>query len=217
MARKGSVLVLASAVLTLAACSSDDDASPSTTPESLATTSTAAPTTSTSTTAPPTTQATTTTIDPAQTLAAQVEADFREADRLGREASMDPFDAEKEAAALDRRLGFVRQNFAERLARYRTENLAIRENETIPATIVVEHPARLIPPSSDVIEMQVCEVDSWIVVEVGAGPNGTDAIVNPDVVAYRAQVFMRNVDGSWKYEGGNDLASWEGATSCPAQ
>lgn len=211
------MLVLASAVLTLAACSSDDDASPSTTPESLATTSTAAPTTSTSTTAPPTTQATTTTIDPAQTLAAQVEADFREADRLGREASMDPFDAEKEAAALDRRLGFVRQNFAERLARYRTENLAIRENETIPATIVVEHPARLIPPSSDVIEMQVCEVDSWIVVEVGAGPNGTDAIVNPDVVAYRAQVFMRNVDGSWKYEGGNDLASWEGATSCPAQ
>jgi hypothetical protein len=214
MARKGGALILASAVLTLAACSgSDGDASLSTVPVTVAPT-TAAPTT---TSAPTTTQAPTTTIDPAVALAAEVEADYREAIRLGDEALQDPFDAARETAALDRRLGIIRENFAERLARYRTESLAIRENETVPATIVVEQPARLVPPSDDVIEMQVCEVDSWIVVEVGAGPNGTDAVVNPDVVAYRAQVFMRNVDGVWKYEGGNDLASWEGATSCPAE
>ena len=170
MARKGGVLVLASAMLTLAACSSDGDASPSTTPASTAgpAATTAAPT---STSTPPTTQAPTTTIDPNESLAAQVEADFREAIQLGRQASQDPFDTEREAAALDRRLGAVRENFAERLALYRTDNLAIRENETVPATIVVERPARLVPPSDDVIEMQVCEVDSWIVVEVGAGPN----------------------------------------------
>jgi hypothetical protein len=214
MARKGGALILASAVLTLAACSgSDGDASLSTVVATVAPT-TAAPTT---TSAPTTTQAPTTTIDPAVALAAEVEADYREAIRLGDEALQDPFDAARETAALDRRLGIIRENFAERLARYRTESLAIRENETVPATIVVEQPARLVPPSDDVIEMQVCEVDSWIVVEVGAGPNGTDAVVNPDVVAYRAQVFMRNVDGVWKYEGGNDLASWEGATSCPAE
>jgi hypothetical protein len=214
MARKGSVLVLASAMLTLAACSSDGEATPATSatpaPATVATT-TAAPTTS----APSTTQPPTTTIDPAVVLADEVEADYREAIRLGDEALQEPFDATREMAALDRRLGVVQENFAERLARYRAENLAIRENEAIPATIVVEQPARLIPPSGDVIEMQVCEVDSWILVEVGAGPNGTDAVVNPDVVAYRAQVFMRNVDGVWRYEGGNDLASWEGATSCP--
>jgi hypothetical protein len=201
-------------MLLLAACSgSDGDAAPSTTPAPVATTAaTPAPTT---TSVPSTTQAPTTTIDPAQTLAAEVEADFREAIRLGDEALQEPFDAARAAAALDRRLGVVRENFAERLARYRTENLAIRQNETVPATIVVEQPARRIPPSDDVIEMQVCEVDSWIVVEVGAGPNGTDAVVNPDVVAYRAQIFMRNVDGIWRYEGGNDLASWEGVASCP--
>ncbi len=208
------MLAVAAAMLLLAACSgSDGDAAPSTTPAPVATTAATPATTTTS--VPSTTQAPTTTIDPAQTLAAEVEADFREAIRLGDEALQEPFDAARAAAALDRRLGVVRENFAERLARYRTENLAIRQNETVPATIVVEQPARRIPPSDDVIEMQVCEVDSWIVVEVGAGPNGTDAVVNPDVVAYRAQIFMRNVDGIWRYEGGNDLASWEGVASCP--
>ena len=49
-------------------------------------------------------------------------------DRLGREASQDPFNADKEAAALDRRLGVVRENFAAKLADYRTRNYAIRPN-----------------------------------------------------------------------------------------
>ena len=44
---------------------------------------------------------------------------------------------------------------------------------------------------SDVAEVQICEVNSWILVEVGAGPNGTDAIVNPDVIASRSTVFLR--------------------------
>jgi hypothetical protein len=212
MARRGSVLVVACAVSLAAACSSTDGDG------STVTTATPTPTDSdpTTTPAPPTTEAPTTTLDPAQALAAQVEADYREAIRLGDEASRDPFDALREQAALDRRLGVVREKFADRLAHYRENNLAIRENETIPAKIVVEVPARLIAPSDDVIEMQVCEVDSWILVEVGAGPDGTDAVVNPDMASYRAQIFMRNVDGVWKYEGGNDLESWPGMTSCPA-
>jgi hypothetical protein len=210
------VLVLASAMLTLAACSSDGAATPATTPTTPATpaTTTAAPTTTTS--APPTTQAPTTTVDPAVALAAEVEADFREADRLGREASLDPFDAEEDAAALDRRLGVVAENFATRLAAWRELNFALRENADVPASIVVELPARLVLEGRDVVEMQVCEVDSWLVVEVGAGPNGSEAVVNADVSASRAPVFMRLVGGVWKFEGGNDLDSWEGATSCPA-
>lgn len=211
------MLAVALAWSLLAACStSGTDATPATTNTTNTTqpapsTTAAAPTTTTTTTNAPTT-----TIDPAEALAAQVEADYREAIRLADEALKNPFDAEAEAAALDRRLGVVRENFADRLAQYREDNFAIRENEAVPAAITVEIAARLIPPSDDVVEMQVCEVDSWIVVEVGAGPDGTDGIVNPDVAAYRAQIFMRNVDGVWKYEGGNDLESWEGVTLCPA-
>lgn len=217
MARKGSVLVLASAVLTLAACSSDDDASPSTTPESVATTSTAAPTTSTSTTAPPTTQATTTTIDPAQTLAAQVEADLLEAFRLGREAWQDPFNREKEQAALNRRLGVVRDNLANSLEEYRTRNYALRPNEVVPASVTVEGAPEFPGASGEVAQVQVCEVNSWILVEVGAGPSGIDAIVNQDVIVTRSDIFMRNVGGVWKFEGGNEIREWLGLDECPAE
>ncbi len=96
----------------LAACSSSgDDAATETTPTTspAPTTTTEPPPPPTSTT-PPTTEAPTTTLDEAAELAAQVEADFREADPAWRtKRSQDPFDAEKEAAALDRRLGVVRE------------------------------------------------------------------------------------------------------------
>jgi hypothetical protein len=212
MARKGGALILASAVLTLAACSgSDGDASLSTVPVSVAPT-TAAPTT---TSAPTTTQAPTTTIDPAEVLAAEVEADFREADRLGREASMDPFDAEKEAAALERRLGFAADSLAAELLDWREKNYALRSSAEVPALITIEVPAALVLEGADVAEMQICEVDSWVIVEVGAGPNGTDAIVNDEVLSYRTSVLLRNVNGIWRLEGGTEIERWEGAVPCP--
>ena len=96
---------------------------------------------------------------------------------------MDPFDAEKEAAALDRRLGVIRDNLARHAGRLPRTNYAIRENADDPASITVEVPPVLVVEGGDVAEMQICEVDSWILVEVGAGPNGADAIVNPDVAS----------------------------------
>jgi hypothetical protein len=199
----------------LASCAGSDEAAPDTTPEVSTTAATTVPDPTTTSVAP-TTEAPTTTTDPTAALAAQVEADYREAIRLGDEASGDPFDRALEEAALERRLGVVRENFAARLADYRDSNYAIRPSESVPATITVEVPARLVPPSDDVAEMLVCEVDSWVLVEVGAGPDQSDAVVDSEINAYRAQVFLRLVDGIWRYEGGNDLASWEGATSCPA-
>jgi hypothetical protein len=212
MARRGSVLVVACAVSLAAACSSTDG-------DGATVTATPTPTDSdpTTSTTPPTTEAPTTTLDPAQALAAQVEADFREADRLGREASMDPFDAVKEAAALDRRLGVIADSFAAKLADWRARNYALRTNPDVPASITVEVPATLVLEGADVAEMQICEVDSWIVVEPEAGPNGADAIVNSEIASYRSTIFLRNVDGVWRIEGGNELGRWEGLAECPVE
>jgi hypothetical protein len=218
MTRAGNVLVsavgVAVVVALLAAGCSSDEAIPATTVVEPTVVQTSSPT---PTSDPPTTTAApTTTLDPATALAEEVEADFLEADRLGREASMDPFDADKEAAALDRRLGVIRDNLAATLADYRANGYAIRANDATPASITVEMPATLVVEGGDAAEMQICEVDSWILVEPGAGPNGSDAVVNDEVVASRAQVFMRDVDGLWKYEGGAVIAEWEGAASCPS-
>jgi hypothetical protein len=216
MARKGGALAAAAAMLLLAACSGNDgDATPATTPAPVATTAaTPAPTT---TSAPPTTQAPTTTIDPAQTLAAEVEADLLEAFRLGREAWQDPFNQDKEQAALDRRLGVVRDDLAASLKDYRTRNYALRPNEVVPSSVTIEGSPEFPAASNDFAQVRVCEVNSWILVEVGAGPNGSDAIVNQDVIVTRSDVFMRNVDGVWKFEGGNEIREWQGLDECPAE
>jgi hypothetical protein len=214
MARKGGALILASAVLTLGACSgSDGDATPATTvtPATVAPT-TAAPTT---TSAPTTTQAPTTTIDPAETVAAEVEADLLEAYQLANQALQDPGDEQKEMAALDRRTGFARDDLEQKLADYRASNRAIRPNPLTEASMTVEVPAVLVLAGGDVAEVQTCEVDPWIVVEVGAGPDGSDAIVEPSLYSYRSTVLLRLVDGVWRIEGGTEIASWEGSTECP--
>jgi hypothetical protein len=211
MGRRGSALVVATVCL-LAACSSGEgDVAETTSVTRTVASSIDVPAT---TNVPTTSESPTTTIDPAAALAAEVEADFREADRLGREASMDPFDAAKEQTALEWRLGVIAENFAAKLADWRERNYALRENPDVPASITVEVPAALVLEGADVAEMQICEVDSWIVVEAGAGPNGTDSIVNDEVVASRATVLLRKVDGVWRYEGGSVVEEWEGRDAC---
>jgi hypothetical protein len=212
MARRGSALVVATVCL-LAACSSGDvDVAETTSVTLTVPSSIDVPAT---TNAPTTSESPTTTIDPADALAAEVEADFREADRLGREASMDPFDAAKEEAALEWRLGVIAENFAAKLADWRERNYALRENPDVPASITVEVPAALVLEGADVAEMQICEVNPWLVVEVGAGPNGTDALVDPEVVSSRARIFMREVGGAWRFEGSSLIGQWAGESACP--
>jgi hypothetical protein len=200
--------------MVLAACSSDPDVATDTTAVIPTVTAgdppptTPAPATTDSTPSPPTT------LDPASTLAADVEADLLEAFRLGREAEQDPFNAEKEAAALERRIGFSRERLAEVLAEYRQRNYAIRANEGSPASVMIEAPPSIVADAA-FAEVLVCEVNSWVLVEVGAGPDGSDSVVDPTVVATRSTIFLREVEGTWKVEGGEQLAQWENQRECP--
>ncbi|MGB7879885.1 MAG: hypothetical protein WBL31_14065, partial [Ilumatobacteraceae bacterium] len=91
-----------------------------------------------------------------------------------------------------------------------------RPNPDVQAATIIEVPPTLIEPSDDLSQVQVCEVDSWVVVEPGAGPNGADAIVNAEVNTYRSNFFLRLTDDRWKVEGSAQLGSWEGVEVCPA-
>lgn len=128
---------------------------------------------------------------------------------------MDPFNADLEQAALERRLGVFADELRVTLDDYRSRNYAIRPNPEVPAVVSVEVPAVLVGEAVDVAQLQICEVNSWILVEVGAGPDGSDAIVNPDVISTRATVLLRNEGGTWKIEGANQLGRWEGEPTCP--
>jgi hypothetical protein len=130
---------------------------------------------------------------------------------------MDPFDTAKEAAAMDRRLGVIAENFAVKLADWRERNYALRQHPDVPASITIEVPATLVLEGADVAELQICEVDSWVVVEVRAGPNGSDAVVNDEIASYRSTILLRKVEDVWRVEGGSELARWEGFTECPAE
>ncbi len=227
MTRAGNVLAsavgaLGVASLLAAGCSSSDAAPAATVvePTVVETTSpppaTDPPTADAPSTDPGTTITPSTTVDPAAALAAEVEADFLEADRLANEALQDPFSAAKEMQALNRRSGFARDALRQRLKEYRDQNFAIRPSPSVEASMTVESPAVLIAEGGDLAQIQTCEIDPWIVVEVGAGPNGSDAIVEPGLYAYRSTVFLRSIDGSWRIEGGSELERWSGVTECPS-
>lgn len=214
MARWRGVSV-AVAVLSLASCSSGGESTPATTsvPPTVPPSTEVSVTTGSSST----TTMVTTTSDPAEALAEEVEADLLEAFRLANEALQDPFDDAKEAAALAKRTGFAFEALKQKLEDYRQRNLAIRPNPDVAARLVVEQPAVLTADGADVAELVTCEVDPWVVVEVGAGPGGSDAIVGPELYSYRSTVYMRLIDVTWHVEGGSEITSWEGVAECPAE
>jgi len=221
----GLVAVLTAA---LAACGGGgDEAAPAT--ESVSVTApdavetTGVPTTSastTTTTSPPTaepttTRAPTTTIDPAEVFAAEVEADFRRARELELLASMDPTDEEAVDAALDARIGPDREALADYFEELLSHGRAIRPNPLVVGSTTIESPAGLVLEDSGVVELQECEVDPWILVEVTGAPDGSDAIVDDGVYAYRRVVILRMTDDGWRIEGARILGQWSGATECP--
>ena len=177
--------------------------------------STSAATTSTTTTAPTTTNAPTTTIDPAEALAAEVEADFRRARELELFASMDPTDQEAVDAALDARIGPDREALADYFEELIDRGRAIRPNPQVDGSSTIESPAGLVLADSGVAELQECEIDPWILVEVAGAPDGSDAIVDDGVYAYRRIVILRMTDAGWAIEGARILGQWVGATECP--
>lgn len=216
----GRWIALAVLAAALIGCSGGDEAGPATsasTPDATTTIPIETAATTTTSAPPATTAAPVTTVDPAVVLAEEVEKDFFEATDRYLEAMQDPTDGAKVAAAVATSVGSNREFVVERLELFRNRGWALRPNHEIPGEVTIEKPAELISPSTDLAQLQVCEVDSWLTVEVGGAIDGGDAIVDPDVVAIRSTFFVHLVDGSWRIEGSNQLGTWNGADSCPAE
>jgi hypothetical protein len=222
MTRAGNVLAsvvgaLGLVALLTAGCSSDEAATATTAiaPTTIVETTPLPPATDPTTTEPATTTAPTTTLDPATTLAAEVEADFLEAFAALYAVIQDPSNETLVSSALDWHIGSNRVFIAEQIDEYRLNGWVARPHPEVAAAVIVEVPAAAVEPSDDFVELQICEVDSWIVVEPGAGPDGGDAIVNDELNTYRSKYFVRQVDERWSIEGSSLEGSWLGLKTCP--
>jgi hypothetical protein len=94
-----------------------------------------------------------------------------------------------------------------------TEGWAVRPNPDVPEALTVEE---ITFDGHTNAALVVCIIDSGIVYEPGAGPDGGDAIVNDIIYAYRSEYLMSKVDGSWKLVDVIGVEEWQGVTECPA-
>lgn len=219
MSRRGHALVLVALTLPIAtaACSSGSDSSPSTSvAETIASTTDPSTTDATTSTSATTTEATTTTIDPADAFAADVEADLLETVELKNLAIQSPSDMQAVEAALAGFTGGNLEYIRAQLEEYRSKGWVARANDSVEYMLTIEQRAQPNGGQPDSAVVQVCEIDPWIIVEPGAGPGGSDAIVNDDVYAYRSLFVLELVDGRWLIRGSDPIGEWTGVTECPA-
>jgi hypothetical protein len=218
------VVALATATgLLLAACSNDDGeaapdsveppASDAPAPTDPTTVATDPPTTTAATT---TSDAPTTTVDPAAALADLIKQTRLAAEEARSAALADPSNADLRTAIANFRTGGALARAIATLDDLVANGQVVRRNPANPTTITFEGKLQL-PAGPDGAEAHLieCRVDSDVLYEVGTGPNGTDVLINDTVIAERLRTRYVLEGGTWKIEGGEQLGSWTGASTCP--
>lgn len=194
-------------------------AAPTSAPVTTTTTTPPVPTSSappiTTTTTPPTSTAPSTTAGsapPSTTaaeLAAEIEADWREAVRRFDAASMDPNDDAKAKAAAEYRSGENLFLVADRINQMRAENQRILPEPSIEPALTLEGGPVPVEDSPGDYSIVVCEVDPWILVQV---VDGVETVINDEVIASRSELHMKRIEDRWTIFERTVLGRWDGAT-----
>jgi hypothetical protein len=226
--RPATILAASVMALTLSAnaCSGDDNTTTSTAPTTSASVSTSGdpPPTTTSTTVTTTPSATSsgapTTVDQiaATKQAVSAAAVQSRQDYLYAVRNYDAADALDVLARTTAKDGPSWALGIKNMETLRTHGWRSRENPSVPSVLSVESDVQLLdgPPATKA-ELTVCTIDSGVVYEPGAAPDGSDTIVNDEVTAIRDHITMVFDGGAWKLYQGTNVGSWSGATSCPAE
>lgn len=214
-------------VLTVAACSGGGSADPTVAPSTAAattsTTSTTAPaspssTTSVTTTVPPTTVAPTTspTTSPPTTVPVDptdaVIADFLAAWEGINEAKLNPQDQALVDAAASRLSGVLLPSFLERIDQFRANNWRSLTDDGAPASATIVEGSVIIV--DETATLAFCDLDSNVLVEVGALPDGGDAVVDESIVARLSDATLRLEGDRWLLVSSNTTEEFPGSTTC---
>lgn len=187
-----------------ASTTSAPDVTPTTTSPPPSTTQATSPTTETSTS--PTTQPTTTsqvpdtTLDPddraANTLAIieTVERSFA----VYNAALSDPFDDERAAALNAVFTPRLVEGWMNIIEDYRENNFRSVPNPDAPARYVVDVNSVEVNLENGTALVQACHLNTFVKVEVGGNPDGTDRIVENEITEQTEQLELVREDGIWK-------------------
>jgi hypothetical protein len=209
MLGRAATIAAASFVL-LVSCSDSSSNSDETTTTVASSSTTAAETTTT--VAAPVETAPSTTVGEAEQLAAAEQA-YLDAFDAYIAAARDPSnpDLREEIERLytgpnleftiDQLDGFVQQNWI------------ARPGEEPSRTEILAGP-QFLSDRSDFIELVACEINTEVFVEIGAAPDGSDALVTDEVTVRRGLVRLRSIDGAWKADSGETLAELATPAEC---
>lgn len=147
-------------------------------------------------------------------VAADVVAAATEAWSLLNAARLDPSPAVIDAA-LAAYTGKSKDAVTELLTSYGVTGQVSRTDEAAPATVVPYPDTVTVSNDGGEATVEVCEVDTNVLVQPGTGEGGTDVVVDDAIASHRVRVTLRLVDGVWLESDGEILDTFEDATSCP--
>jgi hypothetical protein len=175
-------------------------------------TTTAAPTTAlSSTTEAPAASSSPATSPETDDEADEVVAAYLAAWQAFTDAAMDPTNPEFRALIESTRVGANLERALAILDELVMNGWVAIEHPTDPARTTIEDGPFI---DGDTATVVVCDLDSNIVIEPGAAPDGSDAMVNDEVVALRIEVTLARVSGTWKVSAGRILGEWPEALTC---
>jgi len=209
---RGVVIVVASCLL-LAACGGSDSDSETATTAAGSPPTTVADTTSTTTESPVgTTGVTNTTLDADAQLAAAEQA-YLDAFDAYIAAARDPANPDLRANIEALYTGPNLEFTISQLDSFVEQNWVARPGEEPSRTMILESP-QFLPDRVDRVELVACPINSEIIVETGAAPDGSDALVTDRTTVRRGLIRLSLVDGKWKSESGEMLAELTDPEEC---
>lgn len=203
--------IVAVCCLLLAACGgSGGDASTTASP----TTTTATTTTASTSTAPPvdTTEAPSTTVDTEAQLAAAEQA-YLDAFDAYIAAARDPANPDLRAEIERLYTGPSLEFTLSQLDSFVDNNWVARPGDEPSRTELLLSP-QFLPERADVVELVACEINTERFVEVGGAPDGSDSLVNDEVVVRRELVRLELIDKQWRSRSGETLAELVSPEDC---
>jgi hypothetical protein len=115
-------------------------------------------------------------------------------------AFRDPFDEAKAAALAEYFTGNQLEGFNNLIEEFRAGNFRSVPNPGEPEIYDVDPRSVALSLDAGIATVQVCHLDTSLIVETGGNPDGTDRVVSDDIEREIVELDVIRIDGVWKVD-----------------